>query len=194
MIYGDRIRLRGAEREDLPRFVVWLNDPEVRRYLSMNQPLSMAREERWFEQMSQVPPSEQVLVIEVRKETGWMPIGNTAFHAIDWMNRSAEVGIVIGEKNYWGQGYGRDTMRLMLSFGFNTLNLNRIYLRVFEHNQRGIRAYENAGFRHEGRMRQAQFLDGKYCDVLLMSVLRCEWQEQSAIEDQAAKSGDSTAD
>lgn len=191
MIYGDRIRLRGAERQDLPKFVVWLNDPEVRRFLSMNQPLSMVREERWFEQMSQVSPSEQVLVIEARKETGWMSIGNTAFHAIDWMNRSAEVGIVIGEKNYWGQGYGRDTMRLMLSHGFNTLNLNRIYLRVFEDNRRGIRAYENAGFRHEGRMRQAQFLDGKYCDVLMMSVLRCEWQEKTAVGDQAAKSGDS---
>jgi diamine N-acetyltransferase len=180
MIYGERVRLRAAERDDLPRFVTWLNDPEVRQYLLINRPLSMAQEEHWFENMQKQPASEQVLVIEVKAGEEWKPIGNVSFNQIDWINRSAEIGIFIGEKPFWSQGYGRETMKVMLKYGFDTLNLNRIFLRVFEHNKRGIRAYEYAGFQHEGRLRQAQYLDGCYCDVLLMSVLRSEWQNEKA--------------
>ena len=104
-------------------------------------------------------------------------IGNSGFFNIDWRNRGAELGIVIGDKAYWNKGYGTEVMRLLLHHGFTTLNLHRIFLRVFEGNPRAIRAYEKAGFVHEGRMRQAEFRDGKYLDVLLMSVLRPEWQE-----------------
>jgi diamine N-acetyltransferase len=182
MIYGERLRLRAAEREDLPRFVAWLNDPEVRQFLLINLPMSMASEERWFENMQKLPPAEHVLVIEIAlpreggAEVTWTPIGNTSFMDINHINRAAEIGIFIGEKSFWNQGYGRDTMRLMLRHGFETMNFNRIYLRVFDHNLRGIRAYERAGFKHEGRMRQAQYQEGRYFDVLMMSVLREEWK------------------
>jgi diamine N-acetyltransferase len=175
MIYGEQIRLRAAERSDLPRFVAWLNDPDVRRFLFINLPLSLVQEELWFENMQKAEPAEQVLVIEVQDGSEWKPIGNTSFMGIDWQARLAEVGIFIGEKDFWNRGYGRETMRLMLKHGFNTLNLNRIWLRVYEHNLRGIRAYEHAGFVHEGRLRQAKYDDGQYYDILLMSVLRNEW-------------------
>lgn len=177
MIYSNRLRLRSAEKTDLPRFVAWLNDPEVRRHLLINLPLSMTQEERWYDSMSQRQPAEQVLVIEVREGEDWPPIGTISFHQIDWVNRSTEVGILIGEKAYWNQGYGRDAMRLMLRHGFSTLNLNRIYLHVFEDNLRGIRAYERAGFIQEGRLRQDVFREGRYWDVLIMSVLREEWRD-----------------
>jgi len=87
------------------------------------------------------------------------------------------LGIYIGEKKFWSQGYGGEAIELMLAHGFNNLNLNRIYLRVGETNPRGIRCYERVGFIHEGRMRQARFEDGQYINVLLMSVLRSEWQD-----------------
>jgi len=115
--------------------------------------MSLASEERWFDNMITLPPAEQALVIEIRDGEAWKAIGNTSFITIDKLNRSAEIGIVIGEKAYWNQGYGRDTMR-------------------------GIKAYENAGFKHEGRMRQAAFLDGRYYDVLFMSVLSEEFLDQ----------------
>jgi UDP-4-amino-4,6-dideoxy-N-acetyl-beta-L-altrosamine N-acetyltransferase len=175
MIYGERLRLRAAEREDIPRFVAWLNDPEVRQFLLINQPISQAWEERWFENMVNHSPAEQVLVIQIQDGSDWKAIGNTSFMDINATNRSAEIGIFIGEKSCWNQGYGRETMRLMLKHGFETLNLHRIYLRVFEHNMRGIKAYEHAGFMHEGRMRQAQFQNGRYYDVLFMSVLSDEY-------------------
>jgi RimJ/RimL family protein N-acetyltransferase len=167
--------LRAAEREDLTLFVTWLNDREVGQFLAMNQPMSLVAEERWYENMVNGPKAEQVLVIQIKDGDAWRPIGNTSFMNIDWTNRSAEIGIFIGEKTCWNQGYGRETMRLMLKHGFETLNLHRIYLRVFEHNVRGIKAYEHAGFKHEGRMRQAQYQDGRYYDVLFMSVLREEY-------------------
>ena len=177
MIYGQRIRLRHVEREDLPRFVAWLNDPEVRHGLAMYLPLSQVEEEQWFENVLKHERDERPLVIEVKDQDGWTMIGNSGFFNIDWRNRGAELGIVIGDKAYWNKGYGTEATRLLLHHGFPTLNLHRICLRVYEENMRAIRAYEKAGFVHEGRMRQAEFRDGKYLDVLLMSVLRPEWQE-----------------
>ena len=159
----------------------WLNDPEVRRGLLIHLPISQAEEEVWFENMLKRPKEQRPLLIEVRQKDSasagesWIPIGNCAFDDIDWRNRSGVVGIVIGEKSYWNQGYGTETMLLLLKHGFQTLNLNRISLLVFANNQPAIRAYEKAGFAHEGRMRQAEYRDGQYLDVLLISVLREEW-------------------
>jgi len=177
MIYGELIRLRAPEREDLPRFVAWLNDPDVRKNLALSLPLSLLEEERWLENMLQQPPPEHSMVIEIRDGDGWKPAGNCGFHFLDWRCRSGELGLFIGEKSLWNQGYGTDTVRLLLRHGFNTLNLNRISLKVFETNLGGIRSYEKAGFVHEGRFRQAEYQDGRYLDVLFMSVLRSEWKE-----------------
>lgn len=175
MIYGERIRLRSIERSDLPLFVNWLNDPEVIEGLQMVQPLSMIDEEAWFEGMSRRPKDEHPYVIEVKRDDGWMPVGNCGFFNIDWRCRSAEIGIFIGHKQIWGSGYGTDALRTLLRFGFETLNLNRIMLEVYETNRRAIRAYEKAGFVLEGRKRQAMYKHGHYLDILLMSVLRQEW-------------------
>lgn len=177
MIYGKRIRFRHAEREDLPFFVAWLNNPEVRAGLSLYLPLSLAEEEQWFENMLKLPNDERPLVIEAQLGDNWKPIGNCGYHNLEWRNRVAEVGIVIGEKSYWNQGYGSEAMSLLLQHGFNTLNLNRIFLRVYETNKRAIHTYEKAGFIQEGRLRQAQYQEGNYIDVLVMSVLRTEWQK-----------------
>ena len=177
MIYGERIRLRAPEREDLPRFVAWLNDPEVREHILLYQPMSLAEEEHWFEEMLKRPDEEHPMVIEIRQGDSWKAVGNCGMLNLDWRNRSSELGIFIGDKSHWNQGYGSEVMQLLLAHGFNTLNLHRIYLRVNETNQRGIRAYEKAGFVHEGRWRQAQFQDGRYIDVLWMSVVRSEWSQ-----------------
>lgn len=175
MLYGKRIRLRGNERGDLPKFVEWLNDPEVRRYLSVSMPISQAAEEQWFENMLKRPPEEQSLGIEIKDGETWRLIGNCGIFDIKWRTRCAEVGLFIGEKSYWNMGYGTEVMRLLLHHGFGTLNLNRIFLRVDAENLGGIRSYEKAGFIHEARLRESDFREGRYCDDLIMSVLRSEW-------------------
>lgn len=174
MIYGQRIRLRAPDREDIPRFTAWLNDPEVRAGLTIYLPMSLSEEEQWFERMLKSPLHEHPLVIEIAEGEAWRPVGNAGFHEFDWRIRSAEVGLFIGEKAYWNKGYGTAVMRLLLRHGFETLNLNRIMLRVYENNPRAIRSYEKAGFVHEGRVRQAMYKDGQYLDILYMSVLRSE--------------------
>jgi len=181
MIIGERIRFRGAERDDLPTFVSWINDPEVQQGISIYRPFSQAEEDGWFGNMLSRPADEHVLAIEVRQEANqggqevWKLIGSCGFSGIDWRNRSAEFGINIGEKSYWNKGYGTEAVRLLVKHGFKTLNLHRIYLRVFETNPRAIRAYEKAGFTLEGRQRQAEFRDGKYIDMLVMSILEDEF-------------------
>jgi RimJ/RimL family protein N-acetyltransferase len=181
MIIGDRIRFRAIEKADLPNFVHWLNDPEVRQGLSLIHPLSLAEEEEWFKAVLQNPPEGRPLAIEIQPEPGkdeWVFVGNCGLMNIQWENRSAEVGIHIGEKKYWNQGFGSKAMKLMCKHVFDDLNLHRLWLRVFQTNQRAIRAYEKAGFVQEGRMREAQYLDGRYVDVLIMSVLHSEWRDQ----------------
>jgi diamine N-acetyltransferase len=178
MIQGKRVRLRAIDRNDLPFFVTWLNDEEVRENISVYIPVSIIQEEEWFNAILKHPAEEQPLTIEVLLGEEWRVVGDMSIFKIDQLNRSAEVGIFIGDKQYWGQGYGVDAMRLMLRHGFNHLNLNRIYLHVFETNTRGIRCYEKCGFTMEGKMRQAHYLNGKYIDVLLMSIIKSEWHDQ----------------
>ena len=181
MIIGKRVRLRGIERSDLPRFVEWLNDPEVSRGLSLVIPLSTLQEEEWFDGLKKLPKEEHPLGIEVKTPDGWLLVGNISLMAIDWRNRLAEVGIFIGEKRFWNQGYGHNAMVLMLRHAFRTLGLNRVFLRVFETNPRAMHSYEKAGFVQEGRLRKAHFQDGKFVDVLLMSVLQSEWQDEDSV-------------
>lgn len=178
MIIGERVRLRAIEREDLPLFARWLNDPEVRENLLLYLPLSIPQEEKWFEENLKKHVDEQPLGIEIYIKQKWQLIGNTSFFDIDRREQSAEVGIFIGEKQHWGKGYGGEAMRLMANHGFKDLNLNRIYLQVFETNQRGIRSYEKAGFKHEGRLREARFQNGRFIDTLMMSILKSEWIDE----------------
>lgn len=188
MINGERIRFRAVEREDLPTFLEWVNDPDVRDGLSIYLPLSMDDEQEWFDGVRKRQPDERNLVIEVWSpapvgglpafqggKPAWKMIGGIGFFKLDYKNRSAEFGIMIGDKSCWNQGYGTEAVRLLLKLGFNTLNLNRIHLRVLETNPRAIRAYQKAGFTHEGRQRQAEYKDGKYLDLLVMSILKSEF-------------------
>jgi RimJ/RimL family protein N-acetyltransferase len=178
MIHGDGIRLRAIEESDLPRFVEWLNDPEVYKHLRLMYPLSMDMEQAWFAHLKDRDPACRPLGIEIQRPEGWVFIGNVGFNTVDWVNRSAELGIFIGEKQYWSQGYGKKAVSLLLRFGFNSLNLHRIMLRVHANNPRAIRSYQAVGFIHEGTLRDELFQDGQYYDVLLMSILRSEWQNQ----------------
>lgn len=177
MIYGERVRLRAIERSDIPTFVRWFNDPEVRRYLLAYAPMSIAQEERWFEDMLQRQQrrEEFVFVVEARVGDEWAPIGNVGLHRINWKDRCATFGIVLGEKAYWDQGYGTDATRTILRFAFEELNLNRVGLEVLAENARAQRCYEKAGFCYEGTRRQAAFFEGAYHDSLIMSVLREEF-------------------
>jgi RimJ/RimL family protein N-acetyltransferase len=175
MIYGERVRLRATERDDVKKFFMWVNDPDVTRYLSLYLPISTVDEENWFDAMTKRDQNEKTLVIEVRDGDGWKMIGNCGVFDIDPVNRMGELGIMLGDKDEWNKGYGTETMILLLRHGFDTLNLNRVHLRVYAENRRAKRSYEKAGFVEEGRLRESVYKHGKYDDVIVMSVLRSEW-------------------
>jgi RimJ/RimL family protein N-acetyltransferase len=175
MYYGKRIRFRAPERTDIPTFVSWFNDPEVRHGLALYTPMSIAQEEKWFEEMLKRPEIQQPLTIEARSGEDWVTIGNTSLFSFNHQDHRAELGIVIGNKDYWNKGYGTEAITLLLKHCFETLNLNRVMLKVFKNNPRAIRCYEKSGFQHEGTMRQAHYQDGKYHDVLIMGILKEEW-------------------
>lgn len=177
MIAGKHIRLRAIERDDIPRFVRWMNDPDVIRFTSANTPFSAAMEEKWFErQLDRSINQGQILAIETQMGDEWIHIGTTDLFNIEPIDNSAEFGIMIGDKDFWNKGLGREATRLMLKHGFEDLNLNRIYLQVFTENLRGIKAYLAAGFVKEGVLRQAMYKNGKYNDIVIMSVLHNEWK------------------
>lgn len=179
IMYGKRIRLRAVEREDVQKFHEWVNDPEVTRGLALYLPMSMQDEQNWFEGLSKRDPNQRPFAIEMRKGRAWKLIGNCGVFDIELIHRSAELGIMIGDKDEWSKGYGSEAMTLLLRHCFETLNLNRAFLRVYEDNVRAVRSYEKAGFVLEGRLREAVYKHGKYENVLFMSVLRSEWTSRS---------------
>jgi RimJ/RimL family protein N-acetyltransferase len=170
MIQGERIILRAIEREHLPNYMEWLNDPRVLEYFGNYLPLSLAQEERWYEGMLR-DSSEHSFAIELEGQH----IGGAGFGNIDGRNGNAEVGLFIGLPELWDQGVGHDTLQTLVRFGFEEMNLHRIYLRVFADNQRGIHLYEKVGFQREGRWREAEFRHGRYHDLLWMGLLRHQW-------------------
>lgn len=178
MIYGERVRLRAVEREDVNKFHKWVNDPEVTLGLYLYLPMSMTDEESWFNSLTKRDQDEKPLAIEVRKGKNWKLIGNCGVFGIEHVNSSAELGIMIGDKSEWNKGYGCEVMTLLLRHCFETLNLNRAYVRVYTENIRAVRSYEKAGFVLEGRLREAVYKIGKFDDVLIMSVLRSEWMSR----------------
>ncbi len=175
MIVGEKVRLRPIERDDLPRFVEWFGDPEVRRYLMLYLPFSLAQEERWFENLQGRLERQEDVLLAIETADG-VHIGNIGLHSIKWKDRNAELGIAIGEKAYWSQGYGSDAIHTLLGLAFREMNLHRVFLRVDADNARGIRCYEKAGFQRDGTLREAVFREGAYTDQLMMSILQSEFE------------------
>ncbi len=175
MIYSKRLRLRAVEKTDLPKFYEWINDPEVIAGLGTFMPMSMKDEETWLERTAERDPVEKPLCIDLRQGNDWRLIGNCGLFHLEWVNREVELGIMIGDKTVWDKGYGTEAVTLLLKHAFETLNLNRVYLRVFSSNARARRSYEKVGFVPEGTLRSAFFRNGNYTDVHIMSVLRSEW-------------------
>jgi len=176
MIVGKKTRLRPIEREDIPRFVEWFSDPDVRQHLDQYLPVSVSQEEHWFEEMLNRMRKRQDFVFAIETMDG-EHIGNIGLHKINWKDRHAEMGIVIGEKDKWGQGYGTDALRTLLGLVFDEMNLHRVYLRVNVDNDRAIRCYEKVGFRHEGTLRETAFREGAYHDRHIMGILRTEFDK-----------------
>ena len=173
ILRGERVVLRPLASTDLRRCVKWFSDPQVIHFLGRNASITLAEEEKWFRDYER-RMDEQIFAIEVEGQH----IGNLGLHKIDRTHRKAEVGIVIGEPTFWSRGHGSDAMRVALRYGFEVLGLNKISLEVLEYNTRALRTYERLGFRREGVHREDIYKDGRFVNVLRMSLLARELQEK----------------
>jgi len=171
-LIGERIYLRPLEEEDLDRCMRWINNPEITANLERRLPMSRTLEQEWLTGQYK---SEKGFSLAIVLKDGDHHIGNCGLHSIDYVNRNAEFGIMIGEKEQWGKGYASEAARLIINYGFNQLGMHRIFLHVYSHNERAQRVYEKVGFRLEGSMRESYFRGGRYYDTLIMSILESEW-------------------
>ena len=172
ILRGARVVLRPLATGDLRRCVKWFSDPQVTQFLGRNAPVTLAEEERWFRDYLR-RADEQIFAIEVEGKH----VGNLGLHKVDRVHRKADLGIVIGEPTYWSRGYGSEALRAALAYGFDHLGLNKVSLDVLEDNVRALRSYEKCGFVREGVHREDVFKDGRFLNVVRMSILAREFRE-----------------
>lgn len=175
-VIGNRIVLREYQWEDLPHIRQWVNDPEITDGLNdiFLFPHTLQETENFLRMMIEGNPGTKGFVIADKESLCY--IGQIDLHQIDYRNRSAALGIVIGKKEHLGKGYGTEAVELLQKFVFRTLGLNRLELDLFEYNERAYRCYLKCGFKEEGRMRKKIFRKGQFWDVIKMSILRDEFE------------------
>ncbi|MDR1598617.1 MAG: GNAT family N-acetyltransferase [Oscillospiraceae bacterium] len=165
-IAGGQVYLSPINADDAETYAKWLNNKETTHFLNIySHALPLAAERDALEKISRehnyaiVRASDDIL------------LGNIGFHGIKHINRTAIIGIFIGEPSQWGKGYGTEAMKLLIEYGFDTLNLRNIMLLHFADNDRARRCYEKVGFREIGRRTGAVYRDGAYIDEVFMEIL-----------------------
>ena len=174
---GSLVRLAAMDRQAWAETISrWSLDSEYERLLTTDptRPKSVKKASEWIEKnMEQDAPT--MFNFGIRTLDGDRLIGNIDLDGIRFNHGDTFVGIGIGEREYWGKGYGTDAMRVILRFAFTELNLHRVSLNVFEYNQRAIHYYEKAGFVYEGRILKLLHRGGQRYDLVYMGILRSEW-------------------
>jgi RimJ/RimL family protein N-acetyltransferase len=161
---------------DAPLFAKWSRDTEYMRLLDTDPP-TLASAKSLQDEFEKRLEDQKGLVFRIYTIGDDKQIGFVGLFGFDWANGNSWVGIGIGEREYWGKGYGTETMTLILQFAFTELNLHRVSLGVFEFNARAIKSYQKAGFVIEGRERKFMNREGRRWDIIDMGVLRDEWMK-----------------
>jgi RimJ/RimL family protein N-acetyltransferase len=173
VIRGNRVYLRAVERDDLERCLAWMNDEELTSTLAMRYPMSLAREADWVERATRgQDPSN--LTFAICLDEGGRHVGNCGLMQIDRDNRTATLGIFIGEKDCRGRGLGEEAVRLLCRFAFDEMDLAKVRLDVYATNPGAARTYERVGFQREGLLREETYRAGRRIDVIRMGLLREE--------------------
>lgn len=168
-------RLRELERKDLPTINKWRNDPELISLLGAPYRfINPMVDEKWFDNyMSARNNTVRCSIVDDNNEI----VGLITLASIDHLNQSAELHIMIGEKDNQGKGAGTFAVKAMLEHAFYNLNLHRIELSVLENNHRARHLYEKVGFIYEGTKRQAKYKNGSFIDMLIYAVLKDDYMK-----------------
>ncbi|WP_322822177.1 GNAT family protein [Chloroflexus sp.] len=168
---GEKVFLSHVFAEDAPLLAQWFADLEFTTLLGQQgRSFTLEQEQQWITESTTAKDSERSFAIVLCANE--QLIGTCNLRSIDLLHGTAELGIAIGDKTVWGQGYGREAVRLLVAYGFRYLNLYSIRLWVHGFNERARRAYLAAGFREAGRLRGATLFDGQRYDRILMEITR----------------------
>ncbi len=176
MYYGEKVRLRALEMDDLDIILKHFNNLELRQYLNGQIPMSRHAEKQWLERATvQDPWRDGGMTLAIEDKMNGEFLGTVSFFNIDKQHKKAEFGIAIHKSDNLGKGYGTDTTRVMLWIGFHILGLNSIHLITLRGNERAQTAYERAGFKHAGVYRQGAYVKGVFQDFIIMDFLKDEF-------------------
>ncbi|MFZ5881354.1 MAG: GNAT family N-acetyltransferase [Chloroflexota bacterium] len=180
LLKGSLVHLAAVDPEEVSKqFSSWNRDSEFKRLLdSCPSSLHSAKATKDWLDKELGEQADTLYWFTIRAAADNQLLGDIVLDVTQWNARDAFVGIGIGPRDFWGRGYGTEAMQLILQYAFLELNLNRVTLNVFEYNQRGVRSYEKAGFRHEGRQRGSLLREGKRWDMLYMGILKEDWSKQ----------------
>jgi RimJ/RimL family protein N-acetyltransferase len=178
LLRGARVRLTALNGDDAATISGWFGDVGYLRMQDTNLalPKSQAQVAADLEELAKSPNN---IVFAIRTAGDGALIGSIGFYDIEWANQGAWLGMGIGERDAWDQGYGTEALHLALQYAFDELNLHRITLTVLAYNERAIALYERAGFRREGVFRDFGRRDGRRYDMYLYGLLRPEWESGS---------------
>jgi ribosomal-protein-alanine N-acetyltransferase len=157
----------------------WINDPRIRHYSRNPWPISLEEVKKRLE----IPPSnthlrENTIFIIYHKQDK-KPIGSAGLEMIHWVNKNANIFIIIGYPEYWGHGLAGEVADLVIQYGFEELNLHKIYCGVFDPNKRSLRAVKKLGFVKERVSIQDQYVDGSYVDGHEFYLLKDDWMKRN---------------
>jgi len=177
----ERLLLKPHTLANVHSMLAWENDPDL-LYYSDNQPED--REPQTVEDLTeylttimQESPLPGMIHYAIHKKAGQELVGYGMIALIDRHHRQCKLGIVIGEKQEWGQGYAQEALQAVIAYCFTTLNMNRIGAEVYDFNQRAVQLFERLGFKREGTVREAVWKKGRFADEYMYGLLRREWKE-----------------
>lgn len=170
-LLGDNIYLSPRNTEDVEKYVEWINDFQVTDYTGKSASLTTIESENKYLQ-EHINDEASFGIVRLKDDK---LLGSVSLENINHINRSAILGIFIGEKEGRDRGIGTEAINLILEYGFNYLNLNSIKLDVMEFNSRAIACYKKCGFKEMGRRRQCNYINGKYYDTIHMDILKEEF-------------------
>ncbi len=172
-IESKRLGLKKLDSTELQQcYCDWLNTPKVTRFLVSGRFPSNMEDIASFISTAN---SEKRVTFAIYLKDVERHIGNVKLDNIDWISRKADFGIMIGDTQQWGMGYGSEATRLVVDYGFSVLNLERIYLGVLKDNFSAIRTYEKMGFIKEGCRQRDQYVEGRFVDSVVMGITRAQW-------------------
>tara|TARA_Y100000401_G_scaffold117326_1_gene125650 strand:- start:1505 stop:2047 length:543 start_codon:yes stop_codon:yes gene_type:complete len=175
MVNGKKVYLSSMERENLEQLRQWRNQPELRKYFREYREITKDMQNKWYE--NRVLNSKEQVDFEIHDKESNKLIGHCGLYYIDWIHRFGEFGIYIGDDDFRSGGYGSDALRTLIGYGFNDLNLNKIWCEVYDNNN-ALSVYKHVGFVYEGKMRQNYFNEGKYWDSHILSMLKVEYDRK----------------